>query len=203
MEPPDQKTELYSLLVHPGLRPAYEEYKERGKVVVVIYTRRPQLLQYRSCVTGKVLPLRYEAGWHYGGQVHIPSSMREAKSVQERYSGPSLDEDEEHDVLKGLERLLAARDAVAQALGLSSPMLQTSCGPQVQGLAAVSGVIPGCLQPPPRCRSSLGRQPDCSSPHQRWRDVEVVRVGDVLRGVSARACVWGDVDPHGRCLGTR
>jgi len=120
-KPPELVRELYSLLVHPALRPAYEAYKERGEVEVVIYTRRPQLLQYRSCVTGKELPLRYEADWHYGGQMHIPSSMREAKSVQERYSGPSLDEDEEHDVLKGLERLLAARDAVSQALGLSSP----------------------------------------------------------------------------------
>jgi len=35
-----------------------------------------------------------------------------------------------------------------------------------------------------------------------WRDVEVVGVGDVLRGHSARAHVWGYVDP-GSGLGTR
>jgi hypothetical protein len=36
-----------------------------------------------------------------------------------------------------------------------------------------------------------------------WRDVEVVGVGDVLRGLSAGALVWGDVDPHGGGLATR
>jgi hypothetical protein len=29
-----------------------------------------------------------------------------------------------------------------------------------------------------------------------WRDVKVVGVGDVVRGLFARALVWGDVDPH-------
>jgi stage V sporulation protein SpoVS len=34
-------------------------------------------------------------------------------------------------------------------------------------------------------------------------DVEVVGVGDVLRGISARALVWGYVDPHGSSLAQR
>ena len=34
-----------------------------------------------------------------------------------------------------------------------------------------------------------------------WRDVEVVVVGDVVRGLFARALVWADVDPHGGGLG--
>jgi hypothetical protein len=34
-----------------------------------------------------------------------------------------------------------------------------------------------------------------------WRNVEVVVVGDVLRGLFARAPVLGDVDPHGGGLG--
>jgi len=29
-----------------------------------------------------------------------------------------------------------------------------------------------------------------------WRDVEIVGVGDVLRGIFGRALVRGDVDPH-------
>ena len=29
-----------------------------------------------------------------------------------------------------------------------------------------------------------------------WREVEEVGVGDVLRGLSARPLVWGDVDPR-------
>jgi hypothetical protein len=36
-----------------------------------------------------------------------------------------------------------------------------------------------------------------------WRNVEDVGVGDVLRGLSARALVWGDVDPFGSGLGAR
>jgi hypothetical protein len=36
-----------------------------------------------------------------------------------------------------------------------------------------------------------------------WRDVEVVMVGDVVKGLFARALVWGDVDPHGGGLGSR
>ena len=34
-----------------------------------------------------------------------------------------------------------------------------------------------------------------------WREVEVVGVGDVASLFSARAFVWGDVDPHGGGLG--
>jgi hypothetical protein len=34
-----------------------------------------------------------------------------------------------------------------------------------------------------------------------WRDVEEVKVGDVVRGFSEWALVWGDVDPHGGGLG--
>ena len=34
-----------------------------------------------------------------------------------------------------------------------------------------------------------------------WRDVKVVGVGNVASLFSARAFVWGDVDPHGSGLG--
>ncbi len=34
-----------------------------------------------------------------------------------------------------------------------------------------------------------------------WRDVEEVRVGDVVRGFFEWAFVWGDGDPHGDGLG--
>jgi hypothetical protein len=34
------------------------------------------------------------------------------------------------------------------------------------------------------------------------RDVEVAGVGDVLRGLSARALLRGNFDPHGSGLGT-
>jgi hypothetical protein len=34
-----------------------------------------------------------------------------------------------------------------------------------------------------------------------WRNVKVVMVGDVVRGLFARVFVWGDVDPHSGGLG--
>ncbi len=34
-----------------------------------------------------------------------------------------------------------------------------------------------------------------------WRDVEEVNVGDVVRGFSGWAFVWGDFDPHDGGLG--
>ena len=36
-----------------------------------------------------------------------------------------------------------------------------------------------------------------------WRDVKVVGVGDVVRGLFARVFVWGDVGPHCSGLGAR
>ncbi len=36
-----------------------------------------------------------------------------------------------------------------------------------------------------------------------WRDVKVVGVGDVVRGLFARALEWGDVDSHCSGLGAR
>ena len=35
----------------------------------------------------------------------------------------------------------------------------------------------------------------------RWRDVEVMVIGDVVNVFFARASLWGDVDPHGGGLG--
>ena len=119
---PEVVRELHKLLVSPCLRHAYNDYVGRGDVAVVIYTCRPQLLQYKSCITGEMLNLRYAPGMHdAGNQVHIPASLRSPEAVLARYSGPDLDEDETHDVLKSLERLLAARDAIAHELGLSTP----------------------------------------------------------------------------------
>lgn len=120
---PEVVRELYRRIVSPSLRTAYDSYTARGDHVdVVIYTRRPQLVNYKSCITGEVLELRYAPGWHdSGSQVHIPPTVRAPEDVLAMYSGPELDEDESHDVLKGMERLLAARDAVAHELGLATP----------------------------------------------------------------------------------
>jgi len=57
--------ELYKLLINPSLRKVYDFYVKQGKQVeVVIYTRRPQIVYYKSCVRHKTLPVRYSEGWH-------------------------------------------------------------------------------------------------------------------------------------------
>jgi len=114
-------------------------------VDIVIYTRRPMLLRYKSCVTGEVIGLKYDASWYDTvGQVYIPSSVREGADVLAHYSGPPLDKDEENDVLKGMERLLAARDAVAHELGLSElpPIVVTAAPKEVEETARHLGVDP-------------------------------------------------------------
>jgi hypothetical protein len=120
---PDVVRELYKRMISPSLRQAYQSYTSRGdEVDVIIYTRRPQLIHYKSCATGEVLDLHYNDDWHdAGSQLHIPASIREAEDVLDRYNGPALDEEESHDVLKAMERLLAARDAIAHELGLATP----------------------------------------------------------------------------------
>jgi len=113
--------ELYRRIVSPSLRQAYKGYTAQGSVDVVIYMRRLQLLHYKSCTTSEVLGLRYEAVRRdIGGQLHIPPVMQQAGDVLDHYCGPVHDENEEHDVLKGLERLIAARDAITHELGLAT-----------------------------------------------------------------------------------
>ena len=87
-KPPELVRELYSLLVHPALRPAYEAYKERGEVEVVIYTRRPQLLQaLNRSVLRAVLSVHQSGGrgGSLGGRrVLAPRRVRRCGRVRRR-----------------------------------------------------------------------------------------------------------------------
>jgi len=114
--------DLYKRVLSPSIRQAYDSYVAGGREVeVVIYTRRPQLLFYRSVDEDRVVQLKYLPDWHdAGNQLHIPPSMRDADHVFSNYRGPFLTSEERNDVVKGLERLLCARDAIALELGLSS-----------------------------------------------------------------------------------
>ena len=114
--------ELYRKLINPNLQKAYGHYKKMGKEIqVVIYTRRPQILYYRSCVRHDTMPMRYADDMHSQGQLFVPSWMKTSDQVFAKYSGPQLLDEEANDVRKSLDRLLAARDAVAHALGLDKP----------------------------------------------------------------------------------
>jgi hypothetical protein len=114
--------ELYRQLINPSLHQVYDFYVQQGKQVeVVIYTRRPQLVYYKSCGSDKTLPVRYAEGWHDDqGQIYFPPHVQTSEDIFATWAAPELDDDEVHDVLMSLDRLLAARNAVAHELGLSA-----------------------------------------------------------------------------------
>uniref|UniRef100_A0A7S0F5D2 PAS domain-containing protein n=1 Tax=Hanusia phi TaxID=3032 RepID=A0A7S0F5D2_9CRYP len=114
--------ELYRHLVNPNVRQAYDNLHAQSRDTrVVIYTRRPQVLHYRSCFRDATINVKYNEEWHSEGQLYIPSEISNAQEMMNTYQGPELLEDEANDVSKSLERLIAARDAIAQELGLTTP----------------------------------------------------------------------------------
>eukprot|EP00286_Rhodomonas_abbreviata_P022315 CAMPEP_0181295660 /NCGR_PEP_ID=MMETSP1101-20121128/4269_1 /TAXON_ID=46948 /ORGANISM="Rhodomonas abbreviata, Strain Caron Lab Isolate" /LENGTH=592 /DNA_ID=CAMNT_0023400433 /DNA_START=249 /DNA_END=2027 /DNA_ORIENTATION=+ len=122
MEKPDTVVkDLYKLLVSPCVKPAYEEMRAQAKQVhVVLYTRRPQVLKYQSCFRECTIPVQYKKEWHHEGQLYLPSHIVAAEEVLRTYCGPELLEDELNDVKKSMERLIAARDAISNHLGLDA-----------------------------------------------------------------------------------
>eukprot|EP00961_Rhodomonas_salina_P142787 1922164-Rhodomonas_salina.1 len=120
--PKESLDELYRTLVSPLLRPAYEQLKwNTQKLDVVIYTRRPALLTYRSCFRRCMIPLRYQKLHHDDGQLYIPGDIASPGDMLRLYHGPKLLPEEKNDVTKSLQRLFAARDALTAALGLEAP----------------------------------------------------------------------------------
>ena len=119
----DMILDLYKRILNPNIRLCYEGFAAKGfSVDVVLYTRRPRLLHYTSCVSGRLVHLRYQDEWHdAGNQLYISPALRDAEEVFASYRGPTLLEEEQYDVTKSLERLLCARDAIAHELGLASP----------------------------------------------------------------------------------
>mmetsp|Transcript_7821 Transcript_7821/g.23532 ORF Transcript_7821/g.23532 Transcript_7821/m.23532 type:complete len:429 (+) Transcript_7821:219-1505(+) len=114
--------ELYRLLINPSLRGAFQGLLAHGaSTKVAIYTMRASLLLYRSNFRGITIPLRYDDSWHLDGQLVLPPSVRDASEVMTAYNGPPLTSDEQGDLSHSLERLLVARDAVQDALGLDQP----------------------------------------------------------------------------------
>jgi hypothetical protein len=110
---------LYQYLVNPSLRPAYDQFRRQVKTAkVVIYTMRSSLLFYNSNFRGVQIPVQFAPEWHKDGQLYIPSELKSADEIMQRYSGPELIEQEHTDMLHAMERLLAARDAISQSLGL-------------------------------------------------------------------------------------
>ena len=135
----DEVRQLYGLLVSPALPAAYGSLKALVRTVnVVIYTRRRQLVTYESVSQSRTVALTFHPSWHRDGQTYIPSTITTAEQIMAHYSGEPLDADEVNDVVKSLVRLLAARDAVAEALGLAAPpvVVVTSAAKDVDATAA-------------------------------------------------------------------
>jgi len=137
--------QLYKLLVSPNIRPALNLiHGQAEEVTVTIYTRRPQVVHYTSPHRQEPVRLLFNAAWHQGGQLLLPGHVKTAADMMREYSGEALLTEERRDVEKILERLLAARDAVASELGLSytPSVVVTATGKVVEGTAAALG-LPG------------------------------------------------------------
>ena len=117
-------TGLYRLLLNPCVPQTYHALKARHpNLRVAIYTERPALMQYRpggpaACVAA----VPWNPAWLDGGQLYIPQSAADADAVM-RESAAGLDAlpAEDRDSLRrAVERLLAARAALRDALGLAA-----------------------------------------------------------------------------------
>eukprot|EP00961_Rhodomonas_salina_P058368 784407-Rhodomonas_salina.1 len=114
---------LYKRFVNPSVRPAYEAMKKRAKKVhVVLYTRRTQVVNYRSSFRDQIIPMQYKREWHQSdGQLCFPQHIRKATDISRHYCGPPRLPEEIIDMEKAIERILAARDAITEELGLDIP----------------------------------------------------------------------------------
>ena len=72
----------------PQLKPAFDGLEKMGDYKLVIYTMRATFLLYRSGFRPSVIPLRWNASWHEGGQVYFPSSVKTADDILDTYCTP-------------------------------------------------------------------------------------------------------------------
>mmetsp|Transcript_27587 Transcript_27587/g.43079 ORF Transcript_27587/g.43079 Transcript_27587/m.43079 type:complete len:430 (-) Transcript_27587:282-1571(-) len=144
MEKPSTSVrKLYTKVLSPVLRPAYEELCSKArKVDVVLYTRRPQMIRYQSCMRDLCIPIRYKDSWHEDGQLYIPPEVKEPEDVFQHFQGPELRPEEAADIKKALTRLLAARDAIRGELDLdyTPTVVVTASDKKVEATAERCGI---------------------------------------------------------------
>ena len=142
-KPREVITQLYQLLLSPNIKPALQQVRSQAdQVSVVIYSRRPQVVTYTSPYR-QPFKLSFNPAWHSeDGQLMIPGNVTSAATMMEQYRGVPLLGDERRDVEKMLERLIAARDAVAAELELRSAptVVVTDQDKNVEGTAAALGL---------------------------------------------------------------
>ncbi len=117
----DELVALYRLLVNPSVSLTYNIMRQRHRSVrVVIYTMRSDFIDYRSNCRPVVIPLEWNPSWHDGSQVYFPPDMETADEIIGMLRTKELECQEVFGLSKSLERLLIARQVIAEQLKLSS-----------------------------------------------------------------------------------
>mmetsp|Transcript_16061 Transcript_16061/g.36709 ORF Transcript_16061/g.36709 Transcript_16061/m.36709 type:complete len:524 (-) Transcript_16061:71-1642(-) len=139
--------ELYRRLLNPRLKQLFAQLRMTVKrLPVVLYTMRPQLLQYRSACRDERFALRWKTEWHHSvDQVLIPTDITDPAEILAEYSGSvCLWEPEKQDLYMSFQRLLAIRKVIEEELELDSvpELVVTSVMKDVQGTAIKLGHRP-------------------------------------------------------------
>uniref|UniRef100_A0A7S4N1V6 Uncharacterized protein n=1 Tax=Guillardia theta TaxID=55529 RepID=A0A7S4N1V6_GUITH len=133
---------LYTHLLNPQVKDLLERIRKLGYMFeVALYTRRSHLLSYMSLLRRRVISLKWREDWHFGSShCLIPSNISSAEEVLETYRGVALMPQEKQDLHMSLNRLLAARTAIKDMLGLEvAPNVILTC--QDKDVLAVSRVL--------------------------------------------------------------
>jgi len=145
--PQPSVVELYRRLMNPQIKPLMNQLnRSTKKTPVVLYTMRPQLLQYRSAARNTRVNLRWKKEWHHSpDQVVIPPEVKCPEDVLDNYDGLTpLLQGEKQDLLMSFQRLLAIRQVVEEELGLdyTPNVVVTSTMKDVQSTAEKLGMRP-------------------------------------------------------------
>jgi hypothetical protein len=112
---------MYMKLINPNVKVLFEWLHEHGvESDLVVYTRRSCLLRYVSRLRRQPVRVTWDATWHHSpDQIAIPSNIKHAdQAMLACGSDEPLVPAELRDLRMGMERLLAARDALARTLAL-------------------------------------------------------------------------------------
>jgi hypothetical protein len=117
----DQLVDLYRLLVNPSLSLTYNVLRQRHRTVrVVIYTMRSDFINYHSNCRPIIIPLEWKSEWHGESQVYFPPHLETVDEILGSLRANDLECQELFGLSKSLERLLIARQVIAEQLNLSS-----------------------------------------------------------------------------------
>jgi hypothetical protein len=120
---PEDLLTLYRLLLNPSVSETYRKLKQRHQTVrVVIYTMRSDFLLYHSTHRNMIIPIRWCPPWHASGQLYLPPALESADDMlaaaHAQHGLQHLDTADLLGLSKSLERLLIARQVIAEALRL-------------------------------------------------------------------------------------